>query len=105
MDHAVYGCGALFDCKNGWAEIGAIAVNPAYKSKGIGRGLVEYLIQKAREQKFHTLFLLTTQAADWFFEFGFAWATIADLPESRQKNYNPERNSRVLLLKFPPVPA
>lgn len=100
VDHAVYGCGALYELDKGWAEIGAVAVNEAYKSKGIGRGLVQYLIHTAREKQIHTLFLLTTQAADWFFEFGFTWADPSDLPPLRKKGYNRERNSRVLLLNL-----
>jgi amino-acid N-acetyltransferase len=100
VDHAVYGCGALYELGDGWAEIGAVAVNDDYKSKGIGRGLMQYLIQTARKKQIKTLFLLTTQAADWFFEFGFIWASQSELPESKRGGYNPERNSRVLLLKF-----
>lgn len=100
VDHAVYGCGALYELGDGWAEIGAVAVNAAYKSKGIGRGLVQYLIHTAREHDIKTLFLLTTQAADWFFEFGFTWAEPTALPEAKRKAYNPKRNSRVLLLKL-----
>ncbi|WDP87435.1 MAG: amino-acid N-acetyltransferase [Desulfobacter sp.] len=100
VDHAVYGCGALYELGQGWAEIGGIAVNQAYKSQGIGHGLIEYLIDIARDKKIQTLFLLTTQAADWFFEFGFVWASPDDLPPSRRQGYNFERNSRVLLLKL-----
>ena len=100
VDHAVYGCCALYELDGGWAEIGAVAVNDAYKSKGIGRGLLQYLIQTARKKQIQTLFLLTTQAADWFFEFGFVWASPSALPERRREEYNPERNSRVLLLKL-----
>ncbi len=100
VDQAVYGCGALYELDGGWAEIGAVAVNDTYKSKGIGFGIVQYLIQTARKKRLKTLFLLTTQATDWFFEFGFVWASPSELPESRQKKYNLERNSRVLLLKL-----
>jgi len=75
-------------------------VNDTHKSKGIGFGIVQYLIQTARKKRLKTLFLLTTQATDWFFEFGFVWASPSELPESRQKGYNFERNSRVLLLKL-----
>jgi len=98
VDHAIYGCGALYELGHGWGEIGAIAVNPAYKSKGVGRGIMQYLIQNANERKLKTLFLLTTQAADWFLEFGFIQGRPEDLPEHRKNNYNMERNSRVLLL-------
>ena len=100
VDHAVYGCGALYELGDGWAEIGAVAVNDAYKSQGIGRGLVQYLIQTARKKQMQTLFLLTTQAADFFFEFGFVWANPSELPDSRRDGYNLERNSRVLLLRL-----
>lgn len=100
VDHAVYGCAALYEIEDGWAEIGAVAVNNAYKSRGIGRGLLQYLIQTARNRQIKTLFLLTTQAADWFFEFGFVWAAPSRLPFSRRQGYNLERNSRVLLLKL-----
>ncbi len=99
VDHAVYGCGALFELGSDWAEIGAVAVNETYKSRGIGRGLVQSLIHTAQKKGIKNIFLLTTQAADWFFEFGFVWAHPSDLPEARQHTYNPERNSRVLLLK------
>lgn len=100
VDNAIYGCGALYEQGDGWAEIGAVAVNSAYKSQGVGRGLVQYLIHIAKEKSVKTLFLLTTQAADWFFEFGFVWANPSELPKYRQKGYNPVRNSRVLLLKI-----
>ena len=98
VDQAIYGCGALYELGHGWGEIGAIAVNTAYKSKGVGRGIMQYLIEKAHEKKIKTLFLLTTKAADWFFEFGFTQGHPEDLPEHRKNNYNMKRNSRVLLL-------
>ncbi len=101
VDHGIYGCAALFELGDGWGEIGAVAVNDAYKSQGIGRGLIQYLIDTAQKKQIKQIFLLTTQAADWFFEFGFVWADPTDLPETRQKTYNSDRNSRVLLLKSP----
>ena len=100
VDHAVYGSGALYEMDGGWGEIGAIAVNAAYRSKGVGRGMMQYLIHTAREKKLTRLFLLTTRAADWFFEFGFVNGSPADLPESRKRGYNVKRNSRVLLLSL-----
>jgi len=100
VDHGVYGCAALFELGEGWAEIGAVAVNDAYKSRGIGRGLIQYLIESARKKQIKQVLLLTTQAADWFFEFGFVWADPKDLPQSRQETYNSDRNSRVLLLNL-----
>lgn len=99
VDKAVYGCGALFDLDDDTCgEIGAIAVNPSYKSKGVGQGLMEHLIHLGRQKGFSKLFLLTTRAADWFYGFGFVHATPQDLPAKRKENYNQYRNSRVLML-------
>ncbi|SLM31508.1 Amino-acid acetyltransferase [Desulfamplus magnetovallimortis] len=98
VDKAVYGCGALFDLDDNSGEIGAIAVNPSYKSRGVGQGLVEYLIRLGRTKGFARLFLLTTRTSDWFYGFGFTHATPMDLPEKRKETYNQHRNSRVLML-------
>jgi len=100
VDQVVHGCGALYELDNGWGELGAIAVNPSYKSKGVGRKMMQYLIEKAGTKGLKTLFLLTTQAADWFYEFGFVQAQPKDLPESRKAGYNTRRNSRVLILNL-----
>lgn len=98
VDCAVYGCGALYETGNGWGEIGAIAVNPSYKSRGVGRGIMQYLIDVATRKGLKHLFLMTTQAADWFFEFGFIHGSPKDLPEKKRATYNIQRNSRVLTL-------
>ncbi len=98
VDRAVYGCGALVETGDGWGEIGAIAVNPSYKSLGVGRGIMKYLISLAKRKDLKHLFLMTTQAADWFFEFGFIHVSPQELPPHRRKTYNMERNSRVLIL-------
>ena len=98
VDRAVYGCGALYRLDETNGEIGAIAVNEIYKSRGVGRGFMEYLIQQGRDQGYTRLFLMTTQAADWFYGFGFVPATPDDLPPERKNSYNWNRNSRVLML-------
>jgi amino-acid N-acetyltransferase len=46
------------------------------------------------------LFVLTTQTADWFVQFGFREGGVEDLPEDRRRQYNRQRNSRVLLLEL-----
>ncbi|MFH1153584.1 MAG: amino-acid N-acetyltransferase [Pseudomonadota bacterium] len=98
VDQVVYGCGALHILDRDWGELGAIAVNPSYKSQGVGRSLIRHLISDARARGLKQLFLLTTQAADWFYEFGFTPGEPKDLPESRRAVYNARRNSRVLTL-------
>jgi amino-acid N-acetyltransferase len=98
VDQVVYGCGALYVLDREWGELGAIAVNPSYKSQGVGRSLIRHLIAEARRKGLKRLFLMTTQAADWFYEFGFTPGGPGDLPESRRAAYNARRNSRVLIL-------
>jgi len=98
VDRAVYGCGALYHQDDNSGEIGAIAVNPSYKSKGVGRGVMEFLINLGRKRGLKRLFLLTTQTSDWFYQFGFVQGTPEDLPQGRKTMYNNERNSRVLFL-------
>jgi len=98
VDMSVYGCGALYRQDDETGEIGAISVNPSYKSKGVGRGIMEFLIDLGRKRGLKRLFVLTTQTSDWFYNFGFIQGTPADLPQGRKARYNNERNSRVLLL-------
>jgi amino-acid N-acetyltransferase len=43
------------------------------------------------------LFVLTTRAAHWFIERGFAEATVAALPQQKQLLYNYQRRSKVFL--------
>ena len=42
------------------------------------------------------LFALTTQAADWFLDHGFARSSVETLPVDRKALYNYRRNSHVL---------
>lgn len=96
-DGLVRGCGAL----HRYGEVGEIAgmaVDDRVEQLGIGRSIVEFLIGRAREHGLSRVYVLTTQAADWFSTFGFVNATVAELPPERRKSYDPSRNSRVLVL-------
>jgi amino-acid N-acetyltransferase len=44
------------------------------------------------------LFLLTTQALDWFYQLGFEVGTVDELPPSKRDHYNKKRKSRILML-------
>jgi len=46
------------------------------------------------------LFVLTTRAAHWFIERGFAESAIGQLPEPKKSLYNWQRRSKVLLKKL-----
>lgn len=102
VDRVIYGCGALYPQEDDQGEIGAIAVNPSYKCRGIGKKIMHYLINLGQKRGMTRIFLLTTQTSDWFYKFGFYPGTPLALPPGRKVRYNNERNSRVLLLDLGP---
>jgi amino-acid N-acetyltransferase len=100
IDGGIRACGALHAYPEGMAEIAAIAVDEAYAHMGIGPKLMDLLIQRARDAGFASVFVLTTQTADWFERFGFKSADISLLPLNRREKWNPKRGSRLLILHF-----
>lgn len=93
LDGGVHACAALHLYKDGQAEIQAVAVAENFTHMGIGPKMIEFLIAKSREKKAKSIFIMTTQAADWFEKLGFEIDKIETLPEERKKLWNPERNS------------
>lgn len=100
IDGGIRACGALHAYPEGMAEIAAIAVDEAYAHMGIGPKLMDLLIQRARDAGFASVFVLTTQTADWFERFGFKSADISLLPLNRREKWDPKRGSRLLFLHF-----
>ncbi|MCB1747558.1 MAG: amino-acid N-acetyltransferase [Gammaproteobacteria bacterium] len=93
----VIACGALYsyaDQRSG--EIACIAVHPDYRGGQFGDLLLEELERRARETGLVTVFVLTTQAAQWFCERGYAVGALDDLPVARRELYNYQRNSASL---------
>jgi len=100
IDGAVQGCASLHDWGESQAEIGALATNSEYAEMGIGRSLVEYLIDRARERGFKSVFVLTVNAVDWFEGLGFTEATLETLPPMKQQRYNKKRASKIFRLSL-----
>lgn len=100
IDGIVHGCAALHDLREGIGEIAAIAVDPAYSHLGIGKKLVTFLLEEASVRQFRKVFVLTTQAFDWFDQLGFKETSPEDLPEERRKRYDPKRKSKVLSIEM-----
>ncbi|AFG37346.1 amino-acid N-acetyltransferase [Spirochaeta africana] len=96
-DEQIVGCGALHRWGEDCAEIAALAADTDKPYEGVGERLLQYLLEKARSIGCRTVFVLTTQTADWFARFGFEHADIDHLPPQRRESYNPQRRSRVLL--------
>ena len=100
IDGAVRACAALHIYDRKQAEIAGVAVDETCAHIGIGPKMIEYLISKAKTINLESVFILTTQTADWFESLGFKMDTIDSIPESRIKIWNPDRGSKVYRLNL-----
>jgi amino-acid N-acetyltransferase len=73
------GCGALHFYSPASAEVRSLAVDPAHKSGGIGRALVEALEQEAREHNLESVFAFT-YVPGFFRKLGFDEVDRGELP-------------------------
>ena len=99
LDGGVHACAALHFYDDGQAEIAAVAVDENYVHMGIGPKLIDNLIGQAGAGEAASVFIMTTQAADWFEALGFEEDDISTIPEERRKIWSRERNSKVYRLK------
>lgn len=83
-------------------ELAFLFVHPSHENQGIGRKLIQYAEDKAREQGFSHVFALSTQAFSYFqSKGGFVEGTPDDLPPARREKYDASgRNSKVLVKKL-----
>ena len=95
----VIGCAALYPFADELVgEFACVAVHPDYRDADRGSVLLKYVIQRAKQQRYHTLFALTTRSIHWFLEHGFELATVDDLPAQKKQLYNYQRKSKILAL-------
>jgi amino-acid N-acetyltransferase len=73
------GCGALHFYSPSSAEIRSLAVDPARKSGGIGRAIVEALEKEARENELESIFAFT-YVPGFFRKLGFDEVERGELP-------------------------
>jgi amino-acid N-acetyltransferase len=83
-------------------ELGFLFVSPAHENQGIGRKLIQFVENKARELGFDQLITLSTQAFTYFqSKGGFVEGSPNDLPPGRREKYDQSgRNSKVLIKKL-----
>jgi amino-acid N-acetyltransferase len=83
-------------------ELACLYVSPAHENQGIGRKLIQFTENKARELGFEELIALSTQTFTYFqSKGGFAEGTSEDLPPGRREKYEQSgRNSKVLVKKL-----
>lgn len=97
IDQQIIGCSAVYSINAQYAEIASLVVDPTYQGDYIGKQLLEMSTQEAIHRQHSKLFILTTQTNDWFIEQGFENASTSKLPVERQKNYNQNRKSKILI--------
>lgn len=95
LDGGIRACAALHVFEGNQAEIAALAVDEFCSHIGIGPQIISHLIQRAKAMHLDSVFVLTTQTADWFENLGFKPDSIQNLPEKRKQLWTPNRNSKV----------
>jgi amino-acid N-acetyltransferase len=83
-------------------ELACLYVNSVHENRGIGRKLIAFVENKAREAGLNELLTLSTQAFTYFqSKGGFSEGTPDDLPPARREKYEQSgRNSKVLVKKL-----
>ncbi len=86
-------------------ELACLYVSPSHENQGIGRKLIQYVENRAREMGLDELISLSTQAFTYFqSKGGFLEGTREDLPPARRDKYDASgRNSKVLIKRFKPA--
>jgi amino-acid N-acetyltransferase len=97
-DGILFGCAALNPYKEArMGEMACLAVNTQVQGQGDGERILRAIEQRAKAQGLEKIFVLTTRSAHWFLKRGFIVADVNALPASRQKTYNHQRKSQVLI--------
>ena len=80
-------------------ELASLYVSPSHEGEGLGRKLVQFVEDRARERGLARLLALSTQAFTFFqAKAGFVEGGPDDLPPARREQYEQSgRNSKVLV--------
>ena len=83
-------------------ELACLFVSSSHENQGVGRKLIQFVENKARDMGLSELLTLSTQAFTYFqSKGGFAEGTPDDLPPLRREKYDQSgRNSKVLVKKL-----
>ncbi len=83
-------------------ELACLFVGSSNENRGIGKKLIQFIENKAREMNLAEIFALSTQAFTYFqSKGGFSEGTPDDLPPARREKYDASgRNSKVLVKKL-----
>jgi len=103
IDRNPVGCVALHVYpERGQGELACLYVSASHENQGIGRKLIQFVENRARELGLSELLALSTQAFTYFqSKGGFAEGRPDDLPPARRTRYDESgRNSKVLVKKL-----
>jgi amino-acid N-acetyltransferase len=103
VDKNPIACVALHEYReHNQAELASLYVSPSHENQGIGRKLIQFAEDRARDLGFRELLALSTQAFSYFkSKAGFVEGTPDDLPPLRREAYEQSgRNSKVLVKKL-----
>jgi amino-acid N-acetyltransferase len=100
-DGLIIGCAALH-IENECAVLACLAVHADYRGGARGQRLFSKALTLAKTRQIKTVFVLSTQTAQWFVERGFECCQLENLPNSLQALYNPQRNSKILFKTITP---
>ena len=83
-------------------ELACLYVSNAHENQGIGRKLIQFVENRARELGLEELLALSTQAFTYFqSKGGFREGSADDLPPARRERYDQSgRNSKILVKKL-----
>ena len=92
-------CVALHVYPDQKGELASLYVSSAHENQGIGRKLIQFVENKARELGLKQLLAVSTQAFTYFQSKGnFLEGTPDDLPPARREKYDQSgRNAKVLV--------
>jgi len=80
VDNKIVGCGALEIFTETLGEVRSLVVMESYKGKGIGKTLVEHIIEEARKTGLRQIMALT-YVPEFFYKLGFRLVKKNTLPE------------------------
>ncbi len=100
IDNNLVGCVAIHpfpELKK--TELACLYVHHSHENQGIGRKLIQFVEDTAREKGFETVFALSTQAFTYFTQkAGYKEGSVEDLPPARREKYEQSgRGSKILI--------
>ena len=103
IDESVIGCFRITAYpRSRTVELGSVFVHPAYQGRRIGKAMVEFAVEKAKQEAKRRIVALSTQTAAFFQDTcGFQEGTNSLLPKQlRESLRHSGRNSKVLYLEL-----